>query len=390
MDRDPETSLQVSPLLRTKRCCGSAQTALVALLLALASCHAGCENGHPESPAGKPASSPRPLPRAAPSVAPAGARTTAGHTVDAYALGQPARVVKLPDRLREISGITDISDHELGCVQDEDGIVFIYNLQLGKITRELRFGPPGDYEGLSRAGDKLYVLRSDGLLYEVTLSAGGPNTRTHLLRVPTKNNEGLGFDARRNRLLIAPKSRLGKGRAYKDTRAIFAYDLKTKTRLADPVLELSVDAIRQFAEKKGQPLPQKRKKKGRGGTRVALRFMPSSIAVHPVTRELFVLSAIDYVLAVFDQRGTVTGYARLNPSLFRQPEGITFLPNGDMVISNEAAGERATLLLFKWQRKRRERPLGFERTTVPAAVRSGSSAGPTLAYYGCAWLKDGS
>ena len=281
----------------------------------------------------------------------AGTPAAAGHTIDAYVLSKPDRVVELNKRLKEVSGLTDISDHELGLVQDEDGIIFFYDLQQQKITREIRFGPPGDFEGLSRVGDKLFVLRSDGVMFEVTTTPGEHATRTHFLGIPTKNNEGLGFDATRNRLLIAPKSRLGKGRAYKDRRAIFAFDLKTETLLPDPVLELSVRAVRAFAEDHDRPLPLKHKKKGKKRTRVALRIMPSSIAVHPVTQEIFVLSSIDRVLAVFDSQGTVTGYSLLDPELFRQPEGITFFSTGDMVISNEGAGERATLLLFSWKGK---------------------------------------
>ena len=100
----------------------------------------------------------------------------------------------------------------------------------------------------------------------------------------------------------------------------------------------------------GQPVPLKEKKKGRRKPRVALRFMPSSIAVHPVTEEIFALSAIDPVMAVFDSGGSVVGYARLDAKLFRQPEGITFLSNGDMLVSNEGAGKRPMLLIFKWRR----------------------------------------
>ena len=75
--------------------------------------------------------------------------------------------------------------------------------------------------------------------------------------------------------------------------------------------------------------------------------MPSAVAVHPLTSEIFVVSAVDRVLVTFDMAGIVTGYVSLDPKLFRQPEGLTFLANGDLVITNEAAGGRPTLLLFK-------------------------------------------
>ena len=59
------------------------------------------------------------------------------------------------------------------------------------------------------------------------------------------------------------------------------------------------------------------------------------------------VSALDRVLASFDRSGAVTGYALLDPGIFPQPEGITFLPGGDLVVANEGAGARPTLLRFR-------------------------------------------
>jgi len=58
---------------------------------------------------------------------------------------------------------------------------------------------------------------------------------------------------------------------------------------------------------------------------------------------------MDHSLAVLDRDGRIDGYALLSPTLFRQPEGMTFLPDGTLIIANEAAGAKATLLRFRWQ-----------------------------------------
>ena len=79
-----------------------------------------------------------------------------------------------------------------------------------------------------------------------------------------------------------------------------------------------------------------------------LRFMPSAIGVHPISGDMFVLSSVDHLLVSCTASGTITGYALLNAELFRQPEGIAFFSNGDMLVSNEAAGTTATLLMFRW------------------------------------------
>jgi uncharacterized protein YjiK len=40
----------------------------------------------------------------------------------------------------------------------------------------------------------------------------------------------------------------------------------------------------------------------------------------------------------------------LNPSLFKQPEGLAFDRRGNMYISNEGAGGDANVLLFNYKR----------------------------------------
>ena len=263
-----------------------------------------------------------------------------------YTLGEPTEVFVLPSTLMEVSGLTDVSPSEVGCVQDEDGVIFIYDLALRRVTRSIRFAEGGDYEGLTAVGNSFFVLRSDGLLYEVLGTESSLEPVVHEIELPARNNEGLGFDKRNNRLLLAPKSRLGKGKEFKNKRAIFAFDLQRRVLLPHPVLEIDTEDVLEFARSGGLPVPVKRKKKG--GVRTALRLMPSSVAVHPITDDIYVLSAVDGVLTSFNASGTVTAYALLDPELFRQPEGITFLTSGDMLIANEGQGQKPTLLLFKW------------------------------------------
>ena len=264
-----------------------------------------------------------------------------------YRLAKPDDRFVLPPALTEVSGLSEVSSTRVACVQDEEGSVYVYDLESRRVVRRIPFAPPGDYEGIAAADGGFFVLRSDGVLYEVKDASGRPAPEVYELALPTADNEGLAFDAKSRRLLIAPKSRLGKGKETKFDRAVFAFDLKSRTLLPDPVLEWSVGDVVEFAESKGLPLPASSRKQG--DMRVALQLLPSSLAVHPITDEIFVLSAADSVLISLSRSGAVTGYALLDRRLHRQPEGITFTNSGDMLIANEGAGGAPLLYLFKWR-----------------------------------------
>lgn len=275
-------------------------------------------------------------------------RTSPGHShrgepnaLDVYAFDNPTRVDTLPGVLAEASGLTDVSNTEVAIVQDEQGVIFVYDLNLRRITKQVPFGPPGDYEGLTRLGDAMFVLASDGTLITVSDWRGAARVERRSLDLPTSDNEGLGYDPFGNRLLVAPKSRWQSGKTHKHLRAVFALDLESKKLDVAPALVMDVNRLIDYANAHDHALPEKAKK---GKPRVALRFMPASIAVHPKTRELFVISAIDRVLASFDRMGNVTGYAKLDPERYRQPEGMTFLADATLVIANEAAGAEPELI----------------------------------------------
>lgn len=260
---------------------------------------------------------------------------------------KPSFILNLPFELREISGLTDFSQNEIACVQDENGIIFIYNLESDSIIGQYNFGLNGDFEGLTRVDSTYYVLRSDATLLEIGFPWDSSNVIETKLNIPTQDNEGLCYDERDNRLLLAPKSKMGKGEHFKNIRAIYAIDLATKELNETPLFLIDTEEIVNFANAHSIPLPQKLSKQSSDSVS-ALKFMPSSLAVHPKTDEIYVISAVDHTLAVFDKNGTILNFMYLDPLLFNKPEGITFLQNGDMVITNEGQMGVPTLLKFDW------------------------------------------
>jgi hypothetical protein len=260
---------------------------------------------------------------------------------------EPSLILNLPFELREISGITDLGGSEIACVQDENGLIFIYNLLSDSITNQYNFGLNGDYEGVTRVDSTFYVLRSDATLLEIAFPYDSLHVKETKLNIPEKDNEGLCYDERDNRLLVAPKSKFGKGKILKDIRAIYTIDLATKELNETPLFLINITEIEAFANKHSIQLPQKISKQSSDSIS-ALKFMPSSLAVHPKTDEIYIISAVDHTLAVFDKKGTLLNFLLLNAELFNKPEGITFLSNGDLIITNEGQMGVPTLLKFDW------------------------------------------
>lgn len=268
-----------------------------------------------------------------------------------YNLSVPDKKLVLPDTLREISGLTTIDHSTVACVQDENGILFIYDISINTIKHQYSFHMDGDYEGIARVEKSMFVLRSDGMLFEIVdYESNNFKLNKYQTGIPADNNEGLCYDAANNRLLIACKSKLGKGPEFKDRRVIYTFDLRTKKLISTPAFDFNLVGIKAFAKSNLKNLQVRTKKKG-AITEANIKFFISAIAIHPILNKLYVLSAADHMLFIFNMNGTLEYIEQLDQELFNKSEGITFLSNGDMFISNEAQNKRPTLLRFNYHIK---------------------------------------
>lgn len=258
-----------------------------------------------------------------------------------YDYTNPTKIITLPAVLREISDITVINNNLIACVQDEKGILFKYNLKKNAIANQDSFYIDGDYEGIAKVGNDIFVLRGDGAILEIKNGVKGRReVQLHQTNIPATNNEGLCYDAANNYLLIACKSRTLNDTNTRDKRMIYAFNLSTKKLLPEPVFEIYIPQIKKYVAEKYEMA---------NAMADAIKFKPSAIAIHPITKKLYLLSASGYLLCVFN-KGVLESAERLNPVNFNKAEGISFLKNGDMLISNEGQLGNATLLLFKYKR----------------------------------------
>jgi uncharacterized protein YjiK len=226
---------------------------------------------------------------------------------------------QLPSELREISGMEWLENDQIAAVQDEDGILFIYDLKEKKITERIEFGKPGDYEGLALMNENAYVLESNGNITEIKNYQNPDREITYLQTAFRSNNntESLEADQVNSRLLIMSKDRdLNSDRI----KGIYTLSLKNRKFDSEAVYQVSMDdeVLKQF---KDEDLKK--------------TFRPSDLAIHPVTRDIYILDGTKPKLLILDDQGIVKRSISFHEDDFPQPEGITFSPDGTLYISSE-------------------------------------------------------
>jgi hypothetical protein len=182
----------------------------------------------------------------------------------------------LPEELKEISANVFVDNNRMACVQDNDGIIYIYNLQSKQIDQQIAFAGNGDYEGLAFTGSTYYVLRSDGFLFEVQPNKDGkPTVKTYDLPFSEANDtESLFYDSANNRLLIAVKE---KDLNDSKDKGVYGFDLAKKRLGANAVFYIE-GSVKDKSDKDEDDKKDKKKKKKK-------EIKPSDIAIHPKTGE---------------------------------------------------------------------------------------------------------
>jgi len=266
-----------------------------------------------------------------------------------YNLDEPTELFAMPRTLKEISGIAMIGDTALLCVQDENGVVFSFSLKTKTINELLYFGPHGDYEDIALASNILFILESNGNIHEIkNLSTSAPEIKKHFTPLQKKNNaEALCYNPERDELLISCK-RKTEG-VNSDIKEIYAFDLKTHELQPNPRFIIKLEEIKSYLQQnKSINIYNNNLSKIKNINEL---LMPSAISIHPVTGELYILSAKRRTLTILDMKGNVKGLYPLENNFFMQAEGITFASNGDMYISNEGGKKiQGNILMFKYEK----------------------------------------
>lgn len=234
---------------------------------------------------------------------------------------RPSSSYTMPAALEEISGITFLKDipQVVFAIQDEEGLLFQYDLRGGKLISHASFGDKGDYEEVATDDTYFYVLKSNGDIYSFPIGQQ-PTPDVTIINtglIPEGEYESMAYDPTRKSLFVLCKV----CKSDKKTKSVSGYILHVgdNGRLSyDGQFSLDIQELSDLHKK------------------IKKTFKPSAMAKRESSGEWYILSSIDQALVITDSSFKPKKVIHLPRKDFEQPEGIAFDPDDNLFISSEA------------------------------------------------------
>jgi uncharacterized protein YjiK len=246
-----------------------------------------------------------------------------------------ATLLKLNKSLKEVSGLALLNDKEILAHNDEEGIVYTLKITNFDLTGKLKIGDEKvqkDFEGIAVVKDSVYMVTSNGVIFKFNHLTKTETADFNMFKTSLKienDVEGLCYDKTTNSLLLACKNEPGMGNA--NSRTIYSFNLKKMSLERSPRFVISLKELMQKFGFKD--------------------FAPSGIEKNPVNGNFYVLSSNPPSIIELNSQGKILAATRLNPKINPQPEGITFLKDGTMLISDEGQKKSGTISAIKLKAK---------------------------------------
>lgn len=241
-----------------------------------------------------------------------------------FDVNNPTIKMELSKELKEISALSWYDEDQLASVQDEAGILYLLDARTGVINEKIMFSLPGDFEGIEYVENKFYALISSGTLFSFQLDEPKLTRRIGTPLSWKNNTEGLTYDKKNNRLLIACKDQAGTlSNDISKGKAIYSFNLDDHKLSSEPIFVIKKHDLNNFAKIE--------------------KFKPSALAIDPLTNDLYVLASVGKLLVILTKTHKVKAVLKLKEKHYAQPEGICFSPAGDLYISNEGKDHKANI-----------------------------------------------
>lgn len=242
-----------------------------------------------------------------------------------------ARITKteLLKYLNEVSGLAIFGSKWLIMHNDEEGILYLFDLHKKRIENKLLIGNKKiceDFEGIAVMGDTIFLSTSNGKIYCLGLK----NSDLKVLFV-TKMNikdkidlEGLCYDKITSSLFIPNKIPVAK--KHNDERVIYRYKIENEQFIEDSFITISLKELKKKFN--------------------IDNLSPTAVEIHPLNGHLILLSSHEKCLLEIARNGEILAAIKLDGKNHVQPEGLTFLEDYSLVISDEASGKKPLLTII--------------------------------------------
>ncbi len=252
----------------------------------------------------------------------------------------PDKVKELDMELREISGLDyNVINNSLLAINDEKGFVYELGIDDFDIISKNEFWNTGDYEGVEFDGMYIWVVKSNGKLYQ--FDPISKETEEFETKLSSDNNvEGLCYDDEKQFFYLACKGKTLNKKDKTRTKAVYTFNLKDKKLEKDPLVKIHPHKIKKFIEQVAD-----RNVDDNYLDRADV-FSPSAIAINK-NRDLYILSARGSMLMIVDFNSEIKQITFLNPKYLPQPEGICFDEEENLYLSTEGKSKKGKLLFYQ-------------------------------------------
>lgn len=244
----------------------------------------------------------------------------------------PVAMWIMPIELKEISGLALTPDGNVLAHDDEIGKVYVIDPRGGVLVKRFNLGespPKGDFESITLAGNNIYMLASNGRLFEFQEGNDGENVPYSIRDTGLGKDcefESMVYEADSNWLVMPCK--LVKDKSLKDQIVIYRWRLQAPDS----------SRISKITIPKSQAI-------GSNGWK---DLRPSDVAIDPANGHyVMITSHPDKAIIEVTPSGQLVRSEPL-PAGHNQPEGVAITGDSILMVSDEATNKPAAITLYRW------------------------------------------
>ncbi|MEP6508073.1 MAG: SdiA-regulated domain-containing protein [Gemmatimonadales bacterium] len=243
---------------------------------------------------------------------------------------KPVAVWIMPPELREISGLALTADGRVLAHDDEVAKIYVIDPKRGIMLKQFTLGTGmrADFESITEAGSDIYMLASNGVLYQFQEGADGsgvPYSANDLHLGKECEFESMVYQADSNWLVMPCKNARDKTLEHN----LVIYRWKIGGTADNRLSMVSVPFAQLVGNNKWKSLH------------------PSDITIDPATGNFVMISSHENALIEMTRNFGLVRAEKLPPG-HNQPEGVAITKDGILMISDEATRKPADISLYRW------------------------------------------